>query len=164
MRMRVRFGATLVLLLLSGGLLTATGGSTAFLATDSGRFFVNKTGDPAVVQTQDFANGQSAVLGSYNLVAHENVNLKTLEISDGAFTITADDGATIHGEYSGTGATTQTEGVITYLVSGPITRGTGRFYGAGGKLTFSGVADLRTGVLSEVITGQISLHASRDDR
>src|SRR5882762_1044440 len=162
---RHRFVSTLVLLLALGGQVTAADKRIPFQAADSGRFFVNPTGDKDVVLTQDFANGQSLpLLGNYKLVAHELVNLTTFEITGGAYTITAENGDTIRGGYSGTAVATQTDGVITYLVTGPITRGTGRFAGAAGTLTFNGVADLRTGVLSEIVTGEVSLRGSRGER
>ena len=88
--------------------------------------------------------------------AFEFINVQTLTVTGGAFTITAANGDTIQGTYEGAAAPTAVEGVITYLVSGPITGGTGRFAGAAGMLTFSGIADLRTSVLSETISGQIS--------
>jgi hypothetical protein len=163
MTMKRRF-LTTALLIACASTSAAGGGAVSFQATDSGRFFVSPTGDPSVVLTQDFANGQSAHLGNYNLVAHEHVNLTTLEIIDGAFAITTEKGDTIHGEYSGSGAATRTDGVITCLVTGRITRGSGRFAGSDGSVTFSGVADLRTGVSSEIITGQLSARRPHVDR
>jgi len=165
MSIRHRIGTTLVLFLAASGFLGANGGETRKLeGRDSGRFFLSATADPDVKRTQDFANGQSPLLGKYNLVAHEGVNLKTGQITDGAFTITAENGDTILGEYGGSGAPTEIPGVITYVATGAITEGTGAFAGASGTLTFSGVADLRTGVLSEMITGDVRLHESRSKR
>ena len=44
---------------------------------------------------------------------------------------------------------------INYVVSGPITDGTGRFAGATGFLTWRGFGDLAIGQLGDTITGTI---------
>ena len=156
MRSKQRTLSLILLLLAAGGQRISAGPLVPFRGSDVGRFVVNPTTDPSVVFTEDFTTGHATHLGKYTLVAHEFVNLATLEITGGAFTITAADGSMIEGTYSGTASLTATEGVITYVVTGPISGGTGRFTGATGMLTFSGVADLRTGGLSETITGEIS--------
>jgi hypothetical protein len=149
------FALAAVAFLFASGVAFA-GDQVPFKGSDLGYFVVSPTGNPTVVLTQDFATGRATHLGKYKLVAQEFINLATLEVTDGSFTITAANGDTIYGTYSGQAAATDKPGVITYDVTGPITGGTGRFEGATGTLNFLGVADLSTGVLSETITGTIS--------
>jgi hypothetical protein len=131
--------------------------------SDRGSFVVTPTDDPAVVLTQERTEGRATRIGRYTLVAQELINLQTLEVTDGAFTITTAKGDTIEGVYSGQAQMTS-PGVITYVAFGPITGGTGRFAGATGNLAFHGVANLATLELSETVTGTISRpHASEDE-
>lgn len=126
-----------------------------FRGRDAGYFVITPMGGPMVL-TQDFTTGHGTHLGAYSLVAQEDINLETLAVTNGSFTITAANGDTIYGTYSGQAEATDRPGVIRYVATGPITGGTGRFEGATGTLTFDGVADLTTLVLSETVTGTIS--------
>jgi hypothetical protein len=128
---------------------------------DFGTFGATPTSDPQVVVTRDSASGEATILGRYTLVAHESINLATLTVQEGAFTITAANGDTLTGEYSGHAAA-EFPTIIHYNVSGPITGGTGRFAGAAGIITFDGFADLQTGLLTDRIGGVISGRDSRD--
>jgi hypothetical protein len=152
--------ARMPLVLVSLSLLTAVPAvaddQVPFKGRDLGYFVVKPTADPRVVLTEDFTTGRGTHLGRYKLVAHEYINLETLAVTDGAFTITAANGDTIFGTYAGQAMPTDKAGVIRYVATGPITGGTGRFEGASGTLTFDGLADLNTNVLSEVVTGTIS--------
>jgi hypothetical protein len=127
----------------------------AFTGTDTGTFTATPIPHTSLVRTVDVATGSSN-LGTYSLEASELVDLATLAVTDGVFTLTFGHRGTISGTYSGQAALTHSPGVITFLVSGPITGGTGKFAGASGQLTFDGTADLSAGTLSEVITGTIS--------
>jgi hypothetical protein len=130
------------------------GEQVPFKGSDRGTFTITPTADPAVVFTQDVSFGVATHLGAYRLDAHEYVNLVTLEITGGAFTLTGANGDTISGTYVGTGALNGA--VVTYLVSGPVTSGTGRFAGASGTLTWSGFGDLVALTLADEISGTIS--------
>jgi hypothetical protein len=149
--------------------LTTAGGAVAgetksFNATDSGTFTVTPVG-PGVFLTQDVGSGRASHIGRYTFVAEELVNLATLQITNGSFTITARRG-TISGTYSGTAAFGSTPGTITWNVSGPITGGTGKFAGATGTITYHGAGiftSATTGTLSEVISGTLSLEGDADD-
>jgi len=132
------------------------GEQVPFRGRDAGYFVITPTSDPTVVLTEDFTNGHGTHLGNYQLVAREDINLATLAVTNGSFTITAANGDTIFGTYSGQAEAADRPGVIRYLATGPVTGGTGRFEGATGTLTFDGVADLATLVLSETVTGTIS--------
>ena len=128
---------------------------------DFGTFGVTPTSDPQVVLTRDSASGEATSFGRYTLVAHEFINVATLTVQGGAFTMTAATGDTLTGEYSGQ-AVAELPTIIHYDVSGPITGGTGRFAGATGIITFDGFADLQTGLLTDRIVGAISSRDSRD--
>jgi hypothetical protein len=127
-----------------------------FRATDTGTFSFVPTSVPAVVETTDVGTGHATHLGKYTFRATERINLLTLAVTDGRYTLTAANGDTLEGTYSGQAQTTSTAGVITYLVSGPITGGTGRFVGATGYVTWNGGGDLTVGTLYDTITGYIS--------
>jgi hypothetical protein len=109
-----------------------------------------------VVRTHDTGSGRATHIGEYHMVADENVNLSTLQVTNASFTITAENGDTLVGKYSGTaqfspGSQTQ----ITYYVSGPITGGSGRFAGITGSIAFFGTADLVSGEFEDVVVGLI---------
>ena len=84
--------------------------------------------------------------------ASETVDFAALAGRDGVFTLTAANGDTVHGTYSGS----ILPGLTGYLVSGPITGGTGRFAGATGTVVFRGTFDPTTFTGSDEITGSIS--------
>jgi hypothetical protein len=121
-----------------------------------------------VIQTHDTGSGIATHLGRYTLDAGEGVdlatgaihpgegvNLTTRVITDGSFTLTGASGDTISGIYSGHALA----GLTGYVVSGPITGGTGRFAGATGFLTWKGTLEtLDSGALTftDEITGTIS--------
>ena len=65
----------------------------------------NRPGCPAAtsVSTSDTGKGQSTHLGRYTFTAGECINLSTVEpeVTLGFFTLTASDGSTLNGNYSG---------------------------------------------------------------
>lgn len=106
----------------------------------------------SVIETSDVGSGQATQLGRYTMVAGEHVDLATGAITDGFFVITAANGDTLTGTYSGQAA----PGLTGYVASGPITGGTGRFAGATGSITFLGTLDPVALTFSDVVTGTIS--------
>jgi hypothetical protein len=105
--------------------------------------FITNPGTPGVtVITDDFAEGIAPRLGKYTLIAREEINLQSGDVSDGAFVITAADGVTIRGTYSGTAAFGATS--ASWIVDGAIAGGTGRFAGATGAIHLEGFSDLGT--------------------
>jgi len=90
--------------------------------------------DPII--TNDFAEGIAPRLGKYTLVAREVINPVTHEISEGAFVITAANGDTVLGTYTGTVSFEPTR--ITWIVDGPVVSGTGRFAKATGTVHITG--------------------------
>lgn len=148
--------ALVALAVLAIPLPVQAGQQVPFKARDTGTFVIEPTSDPAVVVAHDVGTGRATHLGRYSLVAQETVNLETLEITNGSYTLTGANGDTVSGTYQGHAAATGTPGVITYRVAGPITGGTGRFAGARGHLVWNGGADLSAGTLFDKITGTIS--------
>ena len=104
----------------------------------------NRAGCPPAtsVSTDDSIVGNASLLGRFTASAGECINLTTLEVSLGFFTVTAADGSTITGNYSGTAQyTDDTHTSILYAVSGFITEGSGRFKNVTtGTATFLGGA------------------------
>jgi hypothetical protein len=106
---------------------------------------------PSVIQTTDTGNGRATHLGRYTLAAGEHIDLASGAITGGFYTLTAANGDTITGTYSGEAL----PGLTGYLVSGPIIGGTGRFAGATGFLVWRGTVDPTALTFSDVVTGWI---------
>jgi hypothetical protein len=126
-----------------------------FEASDSGSATV-VGGSGSVVQTVDIGSGHGTHLGRYELVGSETVDLASGAITNGHFTITAANGDTITGTYSGEALA----GLTGYLVSGPITGGTGRFGGATGFLVWRGTLDPVAFTFTDDISGTVSTTGS----
>jgi hypothetical protein len=127
------------------------GANIPFKATDT--FASALVGPPGtVVQTAETGSGNATHLGHFTMVASETVDFGTLAVTNGQYTLTAANGDTVSGTYSGH----IVPGLTGYLVSGPITDGTGRFEGATGFLVWRGTFDPVTFTGSDVITGTIS--------
>jgi hypothetical protein len=132
---------------LGGASAAAAGEPVVFIGSDTFETKIlptNRVGCPPAtsVSTDDSGVGNASLLGRYTFTAGECINLTTLEVSLGFFTVTAADGSTITGNYSGTAQyTDNTHASILYAVSGFITDGTGRFKNATtGTATFLGGA------------------------
>jgi hypothetical protein len=126
----------------------------------SGYVIVSPTDNPVVVLAQAFGTGRATTLRKYSLVAQELIHLDTLAVRSGSFALTAANGDTIHGIYTGQAVPGEVPGVISFKASGPITGGTGRFAGATGRLAFTGSADLATGEFSETVSGTLAIPGS----
>jgi hypothetical protein len=144
-----------LLIALSSSASAVAADQRLFKGHDEGTFTAQPLSQ-TVVRTHDTGSGRATHIGEYHMVADENVNLATLQVSNASFTITAENGDTLAGKYSGTaqfspGSQTQ----ITYYVSGPITGGSGRFAGITGSIAFFGTADLVSGEFEDVVVGLI---------
>jgi hypothetical protein len=144
-----------VMMLLGCATLTSAADMLIIRGTDMGRSSPITTADPSVILTRDTAQGEMTHIGRYTMTAQEFINLKTLEITGGAFTISTANGDTLTGTYSGTGKLSNTPTVITYDVAGPITGGTGRFRNATGVILFLGTADLATNTFTDQVVGVV---------
>lgn len=101
-------------------------------------------------------SGHSTQLGDYSAHYRECLDLSTGAVTDGTFTLTAANGDTVFGTFSGQSVPTDDPNVVTYHDPGVITGGTGRFAGAGGTMTTAGVANMATGTYTGTSTGSIS--------
>lgn len=154
-------------LALTFALPAIAGEGKRFKGADCGPFTVTPTATPGVVLTEDVATGKAnRGIGRYTLVASELVNLGTLEVTGGQFTLTARKGS-ISGTYDGAAAPTADPAVITYHVEGPITAGTGRYAGVSGRIVFDGIAtfnpDFASGQLCDQVSGVLLRPDDEDD-
>lgn len=125
--------------------------SVPFRSSDAGvAEIIGASGN--LIRTSDNATGHGTHVGRYTLQGAETINVVTGAITDGAFTITAADGSTLTGTYSGQAP----PDLSSYDVSGPVTGGTGRFEGATGSLTWHGTFDPATSELSDRVVGRVS--------
>jgi hypothetical protein len=132
------------------------------VGSDVGGFTIVSVDAAGIATTVDTATGHAAGIGEYTLNASERVNLGTLQVTDGVYTIVTKHG-TISGTYSGQGAIVNAAtGDFTYDVTGPITGGTGKFAGASGTLRFLGSANF-AGTLSDRIVGELVLPREADE-
>ena len=116
-------------------------GAATLQGVESGHFITNP-GTHATVITNDFAEGGAPRLGKYTLIAREEINVGTGVVASGAFVITAANGDTFRGTYSGQASFQATS--ASWTADGAISGGTGRFAGATGTIHFDGSSDLTT--------------------
>lgn len=133
---------------------SADGGASASVPFKGNDSFASTVvgGSGSVVQTADTGSGYATHLGRFTMVASETVDFATLDVTSGAYTLTAANSDTVSGTYSGH----ILPGLTGYLVSGPITGGTGRFAGVIGVIVFDGSFDPATFIGSDDISGTIS--------
>jgi hypothetical protein len=105
--------------------------------------------------------GHTSQLGHYSGRYRECLDPATGAVTAGAFTLTAANGDDVFGTYSGQAVPTDDPDVVAYKDPGVITGGTGRFAGAGGVVTTSGLANLATGRYSGTIAGSVSRATTR---
>ncbi|HEU0246783.1 MAG TPA: hypothetical protein VFR38_06810 [Gaiellaceae bacterium] len=98
--------------------------------------------------------GNATHVGTYAYHADECFSGATL-LFDGSFTITAANGDTVVGTYSGVVPSIDFP-VAVYEQGAEITGGTGRFAGASGEFHVSGLANLATGAYSQALSGVVS--------
>jgi hypothetical protein len=101
--------------------------------------------------------GEATQLGNYAAHYRECFDPATGAVTSGSFTLTAANGDTLFGSYSGQGRPTSDPNVVHYDDPGVITGGTGRFAGANGVVTASGTADLATGAYTGTLSGGVSV-------
>jgi hypothetical protein len=100
--------------------------------------------------------GDATQLGNYSAHYRECFDPATGAVTDGSLTLTAANGDTVFGTYSGQVFPTGDQNVIVFEDPGVITGGTGRFAGAGGTVSASGVANLATGEYRATLSGSVS--------
>jgi len=105
--------------------------------------------------------GHATKLGSYSGRYRECLDPATGAVTGGTFTLTAANGDKVFGTYSGQAVPTDDPNVVNFKDPGVITGGTGRFAGAGGTMTTSGLANLATGEYKGTIAGGVSRRTTR---
>ena len=135
------------------------------LASDHVRFKARGTGvvAPAMVACPAgftplslTGSGRARHLGRYDWVSTECFNFATFVTVGGRFTLTAANGDTLFGTFSGQARPTDDPTVFAYHDPGVITGGTGRFAHAAGSVTTSGLANLATGEYRGTAGGQLA--------
>ena len=104
--------------------------------------------------------GHATHLGNYSGSYRECLDPATGAVTAGIFTLTAANGDKVFGTYGGRALPTDNPNVVAYQDPGVITGGTGRFAGAGGILTTSGLADLATGEYTGTMGGSVARRTS----
>lgn len=126
-----------------------------FSASESGTFQVLGVCATGGVVLDVNGTGQATQLGNYTAHYRECLDPATGAVTNGSFVLTAADGDTLFGAYSGQAQPTSNPSVVHYDDPGVITGGTGRFVGASGLVTASGTADLATGEYTGRLAGSV---------
>jgi hypothetical protein len=134
------------------------GAQVPYKGSDSGGFAVPGT-CAAGLQIVIAGSGNATLLGRYTYNSTECFNPATGGFA-GSPTLTAANGDTVVGAYSGQVFPTADPNVITYEEVLVVTGGTGRFAGASGEFEVSGVANLATGEYSQTMSGTLSTPGS----
>jgi hypothetical protein len=127
-----------------------------FMASESGTFQLLGLCATGGIVLDVNGTGQATQLGNYNANYRECFDPATGAVTSGSFTLTAANGDTLFGTYSGQGRPTSDPSVVHYDDPGVITGGTGRFAGASGVVTASGAANLATGEYTGTLSGSVS--------
>ena len=152
--------ALLVLVALAVPMQAAAADQLPFKASETGTSRPLGPCETGGVVLDVTGTGYATQLGTYSSHYRECFDPATGAVTDGSFTLTAANGDTVFGTHSGQVSPTADPNVIVYDDPGVITGGTGRFAGASGSVTQSGVANLATGEYSGTITGRVSSPAS----
>ena len=102
--------------------------------------------------------GHATFIGRYTGRYRECFDPATGAVTDGSFTLTAENGDTLYGTYAGQAVPAGAN--VSYDDPGVITGGTGRFTGASGNANTTGVANLATGEYRGTISGSVSTPTS----
>jgi hypothetical protein len=150
-RLLVRVGLLAAIITVGSAASANAGSAIPMKARDAGSATVVGA-NGSVIHTSDTGSGEATHLGRFTLVAGEDIDLATGAITNGFFTFTGANGDTVSGTYSGQAL----PGFTGYVVSGPITGGSGRFAGATGFLLWNGTLDPAVLSFTDEITGTIS--------
>ena len=152
--------ALLVLFALAVPMQAAAADQPPFKASETGTSRLLGPCETGGVVLDVTGTGHATQLGTYSSHFRECFDPATGAVTDGSFTLTAANGDTVFGTHSGQVSPTADPSVIVYDDPGVITGGTGRFAGASGSVTQSGVANLATGEYRGTMTGSVSSPAS----
>lgn len=135
---------------------TAADDLVPFSASERGAFQLLGSCAPGGIELDVTGNGIATHLGTYRAHYRECFTPATGVVTGGSYTLTAANGDTLTGTYSGRVSPTSDPTVIAFDDPGVITGGTGRFAGADGVMTQSGVANLATGEYTATLSGSVS--------
>ena len=128
-----------------------------FTGHDSGMFeFTQDSCAAGLVPLRTHTTGTATLIGAYSFETQECFDNAMLTFS-GSFTITAANGDTLSGAYAGniTGFLDEVTGANLFAAT--VTRGTGRFAGATGRLSGTGQANLATFQESRRFSGTVAV-------
>ena len=129
-------------------------------AAESGTFQLAGPCDTNGVIIDVTGTGHATDFGNYSVHYRECFLPATGTVMGGSFTLTAANGDTLYGTYTGQASPTGDPNVIAFDDPGLITGGSGRFAAATGRLNQNGIANLATGEYAATLTGSISRAAS----
>jgi hypothetical protein len=149
----------LILVALAVPMYAAAGDQVPFKASEAGTFQVLGPCGTGGIVIDVTGTGHATELGNYTAHYRECLLPATGTVTAGSFTLTAANGDMVFGTYGGQAAPTGNPNVLAFEDPGVITGGTGRFAGASGSVTQSGLADLATGEYEGILTGSVSSQA-----
>jgi hypothetical protein len=150
----------LVLVALALPMQAAAANQVPFKAAEAGTFQLLGPCETSGIVVDVTGTGHATQLGNYSAHYRECLVPATGVVTGGTFTLTAANGDMLFGTYSGQAFPTEDPNVVAYDDPGVITGGTGRFAGASGTATQSGLANLATGEYKGTVTGSVSTPAS----
>jgi hypothetical protein len=146
----------LVLVALALPMQAAAGDQVPFKGSETGTFQLLGPCETSGIVVDVTGTGYATQLGNYSAHYRKCLLPATGAVTGGTFTLTAANGDMLFGTYSGQAFPTGNPNVLTYEDPGVTTGGTGRFAGASGSVTQSGVANLATGEYEGTLTGGVS--------
>jgi hypothetical protein len=149
----------LVLVALALPLHAAAADQVPLKAAETGTFQLLGPCEANGVVVDVTGTGHATQLGHYSAHYQECLLPATGAVTAGSFTLTAANGDTVFGTYSGNAVPSDDPTVIAFDDPGVITGGTGRFAGASGSVTQTGLANLATGEYEATLTGSLSTPA-----
>ena len=121
---------------------------------EAGTFQLLGPCDTGGIALEVTGTGHATFIGTYAGRYRECFDPATGAVTNGTFTLTAANGDTVYGTYAGQALPSGAN--VLYDDPGVITGGTGRFAGASGVVTQSGLANLATGEYEGTLTGSVS--------
>ena len=150
----------LVLVALALPMYATAADQVPFKASEAGPFQILGSCGTGGIIVDVTGTGHATELGTYSAHYRECLLPATGTVTAGSFTLTAANGDMVFGTYGGQAFPTDDPNVLTYDDPGVITGGTGRFAGASGSVTQSGLANLAAGNYEGILTGSVSSPAS----
>lgn len=127
-----------------------------FEGSDSGTFAFDPFACSAGLQVLVTGAGTATHIGKYTYRSTECFDPATGEVTAGSFRLTAANGDTIAGTFSGRALPSASPNVVILEHTALVTGGTGRFAGATGQLVFAGEADLASARYHQTLGGTIA--------